>query len=179
MEDLVAESLDDPGQDLAAVNGACVVHRGKNSLNLKSRVKPVTNFFDDVHEQCDAAEGEELALQRDDHTVRGRQGIHREQAERRLAVDQDQVVVGQHGRQDAGQGVLARHLVDELTSAAERWMLLGSSFMPGWRGKFDGVQAGESVACQPQRGIGQHRKSAPSQRCCSGLWAVRPCRHRP
>ena len=114
VEDLVAERLDDPGQDLAAVQRAGVVHRGQNSLKLKSRVKPFLDLLDGVHQQRDTAQGEELALQRDDHAVRGGQRVDREQAERRLAVDEDEVVVGQHRREDPGQGLLAGHLVDQL-----------------------------------------------------------------
>ncbi|MBG9885239.1 hypothetical protein ABE10_01280, partial [Bacillus toyonensis] len=41
-------------------------------------------------------------------------GIHREQAQRRLAVDEDDVVLPRHLAEDAGEDRLAGHLVDEV-----------------------------------------------------------------
>ena len=94
VEDRLAEGLDHPAEHLPAVQRAGVVHRGHNSLNLKLRVKPIAYLVDGVHQQGHSAQGEELALQRDDHAVSGSQRVHGEQAERRLAVDQHVVVVG-------------------------------------------------------------------------------------
>jgi len=67
-----------------------------------------------VSEQGDAAQGEELALERDEHAVRGGERVHGEQSERGLAVDEDHVVVVAHLGQHAGEDVLAGDLVDEV-----------------------------------------------------------------
>ena len=46
--------------------------------------------------------------------MRGGQGVDGEQAERRLAVDEDDVVLVEHGAQHPGEDLLAGHLTDEL-----------------------------------------------------------------
>ena len=74
------------------VRGSYIVAR--MPLMLESGVEPVAHLVDGVDEQRDPAQREELALERDDHAVRAGQRVDGEQAERRLAVDQDVVVVG-------------------------------------------------------------------------------------
>ena len=91
-------------QDLAAVQGAGVVHRGEDAVDLQARVEPVADLVDRLDEQGDAAQGEELALQRDDHAVRGGQRVDGEQAERGLAVDEDDVVVVERPGAAPGRG---------------------------------------------------------------------------
>src|SRR6202011_4931623 len=57
---------------------------------------------------------EELAFQWDEHTVRGGQRVDREQAERRLAVDEHVVIVVQQGLDRAAQRLFPTDLGDEL-----------------------------------------------------------------
>ena len=96
VEDLVAERLHHPAQHLAAVQRPAVVHRRKNPLKFKLRVKPLAHFLYSLDQQCDASEREVLTLERDDDAVGGGQRVDGQQAERRLAVDQDEVVVVEH-----------------------------------------------------------------------------------
>ncbi len=96
------------------MQGACVVHRGQDAHQLQVGVEPLLDLADRLHQQRDPAQREELALQRHDHPVRGGEGVDREQAQRRLAVDEHQVVVRQHRGQRAGEHLLACHLPDQL-----------------------------------------------------------------
>ena len=100
--------------DLAAVQGAAVVHRGQDAVDGQARVEPVADLLDRLDQQGDAAHGEELALQRDDDPVRGGEGVDRQQAERGLAVDEDDVVVVQQRAQHPGEDHLAGDLADQL-----------------------------------------------------------------
>ena len=112
--DLVAERLDHPLQHLAAVGGAAVVHGGQDALELEVEVEPLAHLVDGVQQQGHAAQAEELALQRDEHAVRDGQRVDREQAQRRLAVDQDEVVLLADRAQHPGQRHLPGDLVDQL-----------------------------------------------------------------
>src|SRR5699024_940043 len=57
---------------------------------------------------------EELGLEWDDHPVGGGQRVDGEQAERGLAVDEDDIVFVGHLRQGSGQHLLAGDFPDEL-----------------------------------------------------------------
>ena len=94
LEHLVAEGLDDALEHLARVQRARVVHRREHAVELDRRVQPVAHLVDRLDQQRDAAQGEELALERDEHAVARGQRVDGEQAERGLAVDEDDVVVG-------------------------------------------------------------------------------------
>ena len=65
----VAERLDDPLEHLAGVQRARVVHRGEDAVELDRRVEPVAHLLDRLDQQRDAAQGEVLALERDQHAV--------------------------------------------------------------------------------------------------------------
>ena len=93
-----------PGQHLAAVQRAASYMVGQDAVDLQVGVEPVLDLLDRVHEQGDAAQGEELALQRDDHAVRGGQRVDGEQAERGLAVDEDR----RRSRRRTGRSTRAR-----------------------------------------------------------------------
>src|SRR3954454_8328633 len=82
--DVVVERLDHTGQDLTAVDRARVVHRGEDPVELQVRVESLLDLLDGLRQQCDTTQGEELALQRDYHLVRGREGVDRQEAERGL-----------------------------------------------------------------------------------------------
>ena len=112
--DLLAERLHHPGQHLAAVQGARVVHGGEQALDHQLRVDPLLDLVDRLHEQRDSAQREELALQRHHHTVRAGQRVDREQAERGLAVDQDTSYRRAERFDHPAEHLLAAHLVDEL-----------------------------------------------------------------
>src|SRR5207302_8509013 len=87
---------------------------GQNPLEFQLRVKPFPNLVYRLDQERDTAQREELALEGDDHTVRRGQCVDGEQAERRLAVDQDHVVVRQHRGEPPLEGLPTRHLADQL-----------------------------------------------------------------
>src|SRR5690554_1407548 len=86
LEHLVAEGLDDPLQHLAGVQGTGVVHGSEDAVELEHGVEPVGDFLDGLHQQGDTTQGEVFALEWNEHAVRRRESVHREETERRLAV---------------------------------------------------------------------------------------------
>ncbi|CAI7644867.1 unnamed protein product, partial [Penicillium discolor] len=114
LQHVVAERLHDALQHLARVQRARVVHRRQQAVHLDGGVQPVADLVDGLDEERDATEREELALERDDDAVRRRQRVHGQQTERRLAVDEDDVVLPRHLAQHAGEDRLAGDLVDEV-----------------------------------------------------------------
>jgi hypothetical protein len=95
-------------------SGARVVHRREDAVELDGRVQPVAHLVDRLDQQGHSAKGEVLALERDHDAMAGGERIDGEQAERRLAVDEDDVVVGGHTAQHAREDLLAGHLGDEV-----------------------------------------------------------------
>src|SRR5699024_10170423 len=113
-EELVAEGLVQTGDDLAAVQGAGVVHGGEHAIQLQHLVQPVLDLVDGLHQQRHSAQGEEFGGQRDDHAVGGGQRVNGQQAQRRLAVDEHHIVVVDDMAQRALEHLLAGNLVDQL-----------------------------------------------------------------
>ncbi len=111
---VVSERLDHALEHLARVQRAGVVHRGEDAVELDRRVEAVAHLVDRLHQQGHAAQREELALERDQYSVRGGQRVDGQQTERRLAVDEDHVVVGRDLAEHPGEDRLARDLVDQV-----------------------------------------------------------------
>src|ERR687897_1009733 len=114
VEHLVAEVVDDACDDLARVQRPAVVHRREDAIDLQPRVEPIGDLLDRLHEQRYPAHREELALERDDDAVCRRQCVDRQESQRRLAVDEHDVVVVEDGAQDTREDLLAGDLTDEL-----------------------------------------------------------------
>ena len=93
--------------DLLAEVRALVVHRQQHAVDVERRVERGAHAAQRDDEVGEAFEREVLAVQRDEHGVGGDEGVEREQAERRRAVDEDVVeAVGQ--RDEAGGAGAAR-----------------------------------------------------------------------
>src|ERR1700722_13332593 len=118
VEDLVTKSRDDAGQHLPGVQGSRVVHGGEQPVDGQLGAQPAGDLVDGLHQQRDAAQREVLALERDEHAVRAGKRVHRQQAQRRLAVDEDDVVVRYHRLQRAAKDELTADLVHELDLGA-------------------------------------------------------------
>ena len=114
VEHEVAERLDDAVAHLPRVHRARVEHRGQDADDLEIGVEPVLHLVDGVHQQRDPAQREELAGQRDEDALGAGQGVDREQAERRLAVDEDHVVAIEHRLERPAERLLAADLGDQL-----------------------------------------------------------------
>ena len=65
--------------------------------DLERRVEVRLHQLDVAQQLAETLEGVVLALDRDEHLVGGGQAVDGEQAERRRAVDEDEVVVAAHG----------------------------------------------------------------------------------
>ncbi len=94
-----------------------VEHREHDALDLEARVHAVLHAVDRRHQVGEALERVVLALQRDEHAVGRVERVHREQAQRRRAVDEDVVEVFFLGEESA-ERVLEEHVavgvIDEL-----------------------------------------------------------------
>src|SRR5690606_19372412 len=69
-----------------------VEHGEEDPLDLQRRVQVLLNDADGVEQLRKPLERVELALDRDQHGVRGRQGVEGQHAQRGRRVDQDEVV---------------------------------------------------------------------------------------
>src|SRR6185503_6107689 len=107
LEDEVSEVLLEHLHRLAAVQGSRVVHRRENALDLDDRIQVLPDHAERVLELDETAEREVLALDGDDHAVRGSERVDREEAEGRRRVDEDVVVAVAHREQRFLQRALA------------------------------------------------------------------------
>src|SRR5262249_32161354 len=97
-----------------AVGRPRVVHRRQDAFQLQVEVETLAYLVDRVQQQGDAPEAEELALQRHQYAVADGQRVDRQQTERRLAVDEDEIVVLADVTQHPRQGHLPGDLADQL-----------------------------------------------------------------
>jgi len=73
------------------VAGATLVH-GPQDFYLEARIPPALNLRDHFSQMLQAPQGEVFRLDGDDGPLRGHQGVHRQNAEARRAVQEDEVV---------------------------------------------------------------------------------------
>jgi hypothetical protein len=121
----------------------------EDALELEVEVEPLAHLVDGVQQQRDAAQAEELALQRDEHAVRDGQRVDRQQAQRGLAVDQDEVVLLADRAQHPGQRHLAGDLVDQLDLGGRQVDVGGQQVQAGHVGLDDDV-LGRNVVLHEQ-----------------------------
>src|SRR3569833_3266816 len=114
VEDLLAEGVHDAAQHLTGVEGARVVQGRQEAVDGLLLVEPRRHLLDRLHEQRDAAHGEVFALEGDEDALAGGQRVDRQQAERRLTVDHDVVIVGHHRLEQPAKNVLAADLENKL-----------------------------------------------------------------
>ncbi len=112
--DDIAEHLDDSRHHLTSVQSPGVEHRDDDTGQLELGIETIVHLFDGVVEECQAAQAEVLAFHRNDDRIGAGQCIHREQAKRRLAVDEHVVVPIENRVQHASQGLLTSDLGDQL-----------------------------------------------------------------
>mgnify|MGYP006955158455 CR=1 FL=1 len=95
--DLVTEIFAELARYIQGQAVARVVHGTQYALNLKIRVHRFLNLLDGVHQGRQAFQRVILALHRNKHGIGGRQGVDRQQTQRRRAINQDVVVVFPNG----------------------------------------------------------------------------------
>src|SRR5690606_9522328 len=91
-----------------------VEHRQQDTVYLQARIDVTLDQADRVQELGQPLQRVELALDRDQHGIRRRERVQRQQAERGRAVHQDEVVPVAHGLERAAQHQLALRPVDQL-----------------------------------------------------------------
>ena len=96
------------------MQGSGVEHRDEDAAEGETEVESVAHLLDRVGEQRQTAQTEVLALHRDDHCVGAGKGVHGEQPERWLAIDQNDVVAVENGMQRPAEGLFASDFADEL-----------------------------------------------------------------
>ena len=89
---LIAEEFTEIGGDLAGQVCAVVEHSQKNTFHFKWMMERVADTIDRVHELGNALKGEELALDRNQHRIRGHKGIQSQEIQCGRAVDQSKPV---------------------------------------------------------------------------------------
>src|SRR5690606_26845032 len=110
----VAEVLLGLVRDLPREVEPLVEHRQQDTVYLQARIDVTLGQADRVQELGQPLQRVELALDRDQHGIRRRERVQRQQAERGRAVHQDEVVPVAHGLERAAQHQLALRPVDQL-----------------------------------------------------------------
>ncbi|KFJ05780.1 hypothetical protein BITS_1784 [Bifidobacterium tsurumiense] len=113
MEDLVLERFVNTLQHFFAMQGARE-HRDQHTIHFQPWIDTRLHFFYGLHQQSHPAQCEEFRSHWNNHAICGSQRIHREQSQRRLAVDDDDVIFIAHLAQHSGQNLLATHFGDQL-----------------------------------------------------------------
>ena len=130
LEDELAEVAAHLFVDLVGEAQAAVVHGEQESLYLELRVHARLHDLDCVEQLADALEGEVLALHGDDDAVGCGQGVDRDEAEAGAAVDEDVVVVGHDGLQQAPEDALLVLEVQQLYLGADEVDVRGNDVEP-------------------------------------------------
>src|SRR5258708_1385654 len=113
-EDLVPVCLLHQFQNLLAVQGARLVDGRQDSPDFELGVELLPDPLDAALQLLHPLHPEVLALQRDDDLVGSHQRVDGKQAQRRRAVDDDEVVEAVHRLQLVLEDLLTPHLVDHL-----------------------------------------------------------------
>src|SRR3990172_7064004 len=92
IEDLTREVAMDLVANLEREAGPAVEHRQHDALDFEPGVQALAHELDGLEQVSEPLEGVELALERHQDPVGGHQGIDRQEAERRWAVDDDPLV---------------------------------------------------------------------------------------
>lgn len=114
LEDLAFEELAQIGLDLAGEVGAVVIHREENALDGEGGIKGFFEAIDGVHQLRDSFQRKEFALDRDQDTIGGGQGINGQEIEGGGAIDDDVVVVVPNGFQSGPEACFAMIDVDQI-----------------------------------------------------------------
>src|SRR5262249_19675234 len=109
-------------------------HREDEPLERKRGVQRLTHATDGIEERGEALERVVLALERHEDRVRRPERVHREQAERRRTVDEDEVVLLPERHERFLQAMLTASDADEL--------YLGAHEVPRRREYIESLDAG-------------------------------------
>jgi len=112
-EDLRAKILTRVCGNLAGQVEARVVHGEEHAGNAEGRIDAVLDQVHGVEELTQTLERVVFALQRDEQRIGRREHVERDEAKRRRAVDEDEVVVVAHERDGFAHPALSTRDIDE------------------------------------------------------------------
>ena len=121
------------------MQGAGINHCRKDSINLQAWINSIAHCFNGFDQQCDTAKGEKFRFHRNNHTVCRGQGINGEQAKRRLAVNQNDVVVIDDWSKNTRERGFTRDLVNQLNFGSRKIDIRGHDIEAGNRGVAQGL----------------------------------------
>ena len=107
VEDLAGEVTMDLVANLLRHARPAVEHRQHDTLNTESRIEALANELHGPEQVRQTFQCVELALERNEHTVRGHQSINSEQTQLRRTIDQDITVRGGDPGERSSQTMLA------------------------------------------------------------------------
>ena len=102
------------GVDLVGQTQTAVVHRQQEALDHERGIEAVLHQADGVEQFADALQREVFALHGDDDAVGRRESVHRDDAQRGAAVDDDEVVVAANFGEHLGHHPFALLHVEQL-----------------------------------------------------------------
>ena len=73
--ELIPEGILKAIEDLSGVQSPVIDHGGQDSIDLQPGIETITDPVHGLHQESNAAQGEELGLQRDDDAVGGGQSV--------------------------------------------------------------------------------------------------------
>ena len=145
---LVAEVVAHLADDLIGELGAGVVHHAHDRADLERRVEVAPDEVDVAQQLPETLERVVLALDRDEHLAGRAEAVDGQQAERRGAVDEDVVVVVEHGLDRPPQPGLPAERRDELD--------LGAGEVEAGRGDEQALDVGRLDAVLERHLVHQH-----------------------
>ena len=134
--------------DLIGELGAGVVHHAHDRADLELRVQVAPDEVDVAQQLAESFERVVLALDRDEHLLGRAEPVDGEQAERRRAVDEDVVVVVEHGVDRPPQPGLPAERRDQLD--------LGAGEVEAGRGDEQALDVGRLDAVLQRHLVHQH-----------------------
>src|SRR5580704_13559890 len=100
------------------MSGATVVHGGNHPEDAEVLIGELTHVVDGLEELTDPAMTQRLALQRNHHSLCGCQSVDGQHAQRRWAVDENDVVLHQDWLEGASQDVFATGSTEQMDLGA-------------------------------------------------------------
>ncbi len=93
-KDLTLEEVSKIVRDLAGQIRTIIKHGEEDSFNFQRMLERISNALNCIHQFGYTFEGEEFALDRNEHGVGGDERIQGQEIQRRRAIDQNEIVLG-------------------------------------------------------------------------------------
>ena len=117
-------------RDLPAEIESGVIHCEKDAINSQVRIEILLDQLDRIQQLADPFERVVLALDRDDDSIGGSQGVQRQEAERGRAIDGHELVVADDVFQRSAQSELPLGAIYQFDLGADQ-VLGGRDYLQG------------------------------------------------